>query len=275
MSRTLDIINDARLVLADPNKTRWSDERLLALLNTAQIEIATKANLIKRTVTLSVLKNKNTYDLPDDIIFLERAYYDGKPLRMVDYKQVDNLGRDRVAARPTHIVFNKHPRNQIVLYPTPADSSTEPLDLPKEIVGVATDLSEIDVKIYDKIGIITDIKAENLEVHVESPFGGISDVLVVMYPLEIYYVAEPAKILDFEQEPEISPVCDKAMKMYIIAAALLDDMDTQSRTNAQVYMTLYNDALADIRKQSALDYVNTLPQVETNSYNGVFEWPAR
>lgn len=275
MSRTLDILNDARLVLADPNKTRWSDERLLALLNTAQIELATKANLIKRTITLSVLKGQNTYDLPDDIIFLERAYYNGVPLRMADYKQVDNLNRDRVSAVPTHIIFNKHPRNQVVIWPTPSETSTEPLQLPKEILGVATDLQDINVKIYDKIGIITDILADNLKVEVDSPFGGVSDVEVVMYPLEVYYVAEPAKILDFQQDPEISPVCDKALKLYIVAAALLDDMDTQSRTNAQAYMTLYNDALADIRKQSSLDYVNTLPQVETNSYNGVFEWPSR
>lgn len=274
MTRTQSIIEDARLTLADPDKTRWSDERLLALLNVAQNEIATKAQLIKRTVLLPVFKGQANYVLPDDVIWIERAYYDGKPLRLLDYKVVDNLSRDRVGV-PTSIVFNKHPYNEVVLYPKPSNNSEAYVKLSDEIVGVATDIEELGVKIFDANGIITDLEAENLEVEVDSPYGGISDVYQILYPLEIYYIAEPKKITSLDEDPEIGPTCDKALKLYIIFSALFDDMDTQNRQSASVYAQYYNDALNDIKKFASRDHVSTITQLETNPYNGVFEWPHR
>lgn len=274
MSRSQNIIDEARLTLADPDKTRWSDQRLLALLNTAQNEIATKCSLIKRTVILSVFKGQATYVLPDDIIWLERAYYDGKPLRMLDYKSVDNCNRDREGV-PSAIIFNKHPQNQIVLYPKPTTTAEAQIKLPDEILGVATDLAELNTKIYDKYGIITDIEAPNLEIEVDSQFGGINEIHQVLYPLEVYYVAEPKKVMSLDEDPEIGPTCDKALKLYIVSAALLDDMDTQNRQNAAVYAQYYNDALNDIKKHAARDHINQISQIETNPYNGVFEWPLR
>lgn len=274
MSRAQSIIDDARLTLADPDKTRWSDLRLLSLLNVAQIEVATKASLVKRTVVLPVFKGQAEYVLPDDIIWLERAYYDGKPLRMLDYRSIDTMNRDK-EGQPSAMIFNKHPRNHIVLYPKPTISSESPIKLPNDILGVATDIEELGVQIRDKYGIITDIVAENLEVEVDSIYGGISGVKQILYPLEVYYIAEPRKIRTLDEDPEISPVCDKALKLYIIAAALLDDMDTQNKQSAAVFTQYYNDALNDIKKHASRDYVSSITQVETNSYNGVFEWPIR
>lgn len=274
MSRSQNIIDEARLTLADPDKTRWSDQRLLALLNTAQNEIATKCQLIKRTVILPVFKGQAIYVLPDDIIWLERAYYDGKPLKMLDYKSVDNFNRDREGV-PSAIIFNKHPQNQVVLYPKPNTTSESPVKLPDEILGVATDLEELGVRIYDKYGIITDLQADNLEVEVDSPFGGISEIYQILYPLEVYYVAEPKKIETLDEDPEIGPTCDKALKLYIVSAALFDDMDTQNRQSAAIYVQYYNDALADIKKHASRDHINQITQIETNPYNGVFEWPIR
>lgn len=274
MSRAQQIIDEARLTLADPDKSRWSDQRLLMLLNVAQVEIASKAFLVKRTVTLPVFKGQASYVLPDDIIWLERAYYNSAPLRMLDYRQVDVLNKKREGV-PTAMLFNKHPRNHIVLYPTPSVTVTSPVTIPNNILGVATDLTDIDIKIYDQYGIITDIVAENLEVTADSPFGGISEIKQVMKPLEVYYVAEPKKIESLDEDPEISPVCDKALKLYVISAALLDDMDTQNKNNAAVFMQYYTDALNDIIKHSSRDYVSSINQVETNPYNGVFEWPPR
>lgn len=274
MSRSQNIIDEARLTLADPDKTRWSDQRLLALLNTAQNEIATKCQLIKRTVILPVFKGQATYVLPDDIIWLERAYYDGKPLRMLDYKSVDNFNRDREGV-PSAIIFNKHPQNQVVLYPKPNTTSESLVKLPDEILGVATDLEELGVRIYDKYGIITDLQADNLEVEVDSLYGGISEIYQILYPLEVYYVAEPKKIETLDEDPEIGPTCDKALKLYIVSAALFDDMDTQNRQSAAIYVQYYNDALADIKKHSSRDHINQITQIETSPYNGVWEWPIR
>ena len=274
MSRSQNIIDEARLTLADTDKTRWSDQRLLALLNTAQNEIATKCQLIKRTVILPVFKGQATYVLPDDIIWLERAYYNGQPLRMLDYKSVDNFNRDREGV-PSAIIFNKHPQNQVVLYPKPMTTSESQIDLPDDILGVATDIEELGVKIYDNYGIITDLQADNLEVEVDTPYGGISEIFQILYPLEIYYVAEPKKIETIDEDPEIGPTCDKALKLYVVFGALMDDMDTQNRQSAAVYAQYYNDALNDIKKHASRDHVNTITQIETNPYNGVFEWPMR
>ena len=81
--------------------------------------------------------------------------------------------------------------------------------------------------------------------------------------------------MSLDEDPEIGPTCDKALKLYIVSAALLDDMDTQNRQNAAVYAQYYNDALNDIKKHAARDHINQISQIETNPYNGVFEWPLR
>lgn len=276
MNRTRQIIAAVRSVLADVNKTRWSDDILLQFLSEAQIHLAGYARLLKRTVSIPVFAEQDTYDLPDDLIVIERAYYDGNYLELVDYRVLESEGVINTKGKPKYIVFNKHPRLQIKLFPCPDKSSIEQyLSLDSDILGIPTDLTTENIKVYEKYGLITDIISKELELETNSKYGVITDIKEVINILQVYYHSIPKVLTSLDDELEIAPVCDKALRYHVIMTALLADMDTQNRQSAALYAQLYSEAEKAILQDASKDYMSTAEQIETNYFNGVFEWPIR
>ena len=63
-TRIADILTRARDSLADPNKERWSDDRLLRLLDEGQKHFAREAKLLKATSIINLFPDQATYTLP-------------------------------------------------------------------------------------------------------------------------------------------------------------------------------------------------------------------
>ena len=274
MSRVETILSSVRTTLADPNKTRWTDDALLQFLTDAQSELAEKCRLIKRTIEIPVFANQDTYSLPNDVIAVERVYYDGKPLRLIDYKVIDSLTIRKSSNSPLYVVFNKHPRLQIQVFPAPTqDSQEQYLSLDSDLIGIASEVE--NMQIPESYGIITDIIGKNIEVESDSNYGIITDIKQVVNILEVYYHALPAAVTSLDSELEVAPACDKALKYHIIMNAYLADSDAQNRSSAAVYANIYDTAAKAILQDASQDYMSEITQVETNYMNGVFEWPLR
>jgi len=68
MGRIADILTRVRDSLSDPDADRWSDARLLRLIDEAQKDIATKNKLLRTTVNIQLFIDKNIYDLPSEAV---------------------------------------------------------------------------------------------------------------------------------------------------------------------------------------------------------------
>ena len=121
MSRISDILIRARDTLADPTGQRWSDERLLRLIDEAQKDICRRAKLLRTKQDIGIYNGKATYDLPDDLLLLDRILLKGKVLPLQSHLQLDkksdNWEEDK--GYPVLAIYDKQSRKKIKLYPIP------------------------------------------------------------------------------------------------------------------------------------------------------------
>ena len=93
MSRISNILTRARDSLVDHDKQRWSDDRLLRLVDEAQKDIARHSKLLKGTYTFALAVDEPMYTLPEDVWLLTRATFDDCEIQLASYDQMDEYGR--------------------------------------------------------------------------------------------------------------------------------------------------------------------------------------
>jgi len=102
-TRIVNILTRVRDTLADPNKTRWSDERLLRLLDEAQQDVAKQSQLLKGTYDLSLVIGQAEYDLPEDLWLITRATFDDYEIPLKSYDKMDEEAAKYSLARSSSL----------------------------------------------------------------------------------------------------------------------------------------------------------------------------
>ncbi|EGP7953235.1 hypothetical protein I0O82_001223 [Campylobacter jejuni] len=154
MSRVSDIISAARYSLADPDGDRWSDSRLLQLINDAQKTIAKRGRLLRNSITFDIELGKSEVNLPNDFQALDTALYADKLLNLIDTFTLDNNASkwyDKVGT-PRYVVTDMNNKGVIKLYPKP-DISDNLLITFIHANGKDYSYSNIieDIKVIDKL----------------------------------------------------------------------------------------------------------------------------
>ena len=93
MSRIESILTRARDSLADHAKQRWTDARLLRLVDEAHKDIARHSKLLKGTYDIALSTDIHTYELPDDVHLITRAAYDNCEIALVSYDTMDEQAK--------------------------------------------------------------------------------------------------------------------------------------------------------------------------------------
>lgn len=267
MTRVENIISRARVTLSDPHKSRWSDTMLLALLNEAQVDMATKARLLTKVVEVPVFSGVSSYGLPDNFISMETAFYchensqtNLKLTSLLDIQKQPNW--QSLSGNPSSIIFNIDNRLEFRLFPTP--SGVDDVIDTKEVVGGI--VSGEGLNIDNPYGVVTNIDIDDI---VQSQqYGIVTNVKVSNSSVKLFYKSMPKKVTALEDDLEIAPTCDQGLKYYIVAMALRDDMDSMNRAVAREELALYAAEVHRVSWDSATDYVtNDMKHVETR-YNG-------
>lgn len=107
-TRIENIITRARDTLADPGAQRWSDDRLVRLVNEAQEDIAKQSRLLKGQATLTMEVGKHTYDLPSDIWLLTRATFNFCPIKLYSYDNMDEYARKEILSDSNYTEWERH-----------------------------------------------------------------------------------------------------------------------------------------------------------------------
>jgi hypothetical protein len=88
-TRIADILTRARDSLADPKKERWSDDRLLRLLDEGQKDFARQCKLLKTTSLQPVVPNQAEFTLPSDCWLITRVQYADKAITLMSHEALD------------------------------------------------------------------------------------------------------------------------------------------------------------------------------------------
>lgn len=99
MSRVSQIISKARYTLADVEAQRWSNDRLLQLVNEAHEDIAIRTELIKASYNIYLRPGIANYDLPTDVWSIRRVTYNNSPLVLTSYDAIDSVTAGTLSAQ--------------------------------------------------------------------------------------------------------------------------------------------------------------------------------
>lgn len=149
MATLEELIGHARLRLDDVAEPYlWSDEELTQYINEAEREACVRAKFIQDKTTLAVCKlslldNKEWYDLRPEVIEVYAAFYNGKRLHQMNEQDLSDLTRTGV---PTHYIVAGQ---QIRVYPLNTEAAVLTINvyrLPLEDMADDSDEPEIPVE---------------------------------------------------------------------------------------------------------------------------------
>lgn len=138
LSRVRQILFDARRVLADPDKQRWSDKDLLAFLNEGLIDFCTKTRILRKKSKITLTTNEALFDLPEDCWQVLRVTYKNGVLPIVTREELDTKPLPNYLAawrpgpnwaddtgKPLAVLFDMLDFHQGELYPVPGPEEEE------------------------------------------------------------------------------------------------------------------------------------------------------
>lgn len=252
MGRVSTVIDNARAILADPNKTRWSDTRLLSLYNQCLIDIVIQTNLLNGKAFVEIESNINTYRLPDEVLQINRVQYLDKKISIISHDQMDQkdaLWETRVGTELEYAVTNLLNAGTFKIYPRITDTTMDYIDS-NSPYGIIIDVTTFD-DIYNIPGI------ENL-----------NDIPKYMI---IYYSKIPNIVaLDtIDTDLQFSKAWDNALIHYIVGMSLRDDGDAQNRAFGNEEITIYGSTITNIMNRVSTNF--TMDIESTVSYRGFIQ----
>lgn len=314
-TRIENILTRARDTLADPDKERWTDDRLLRLVDEAQRDIAKQTQILKSDYTFVLEIGVAEYTLPDNVWLITRASTESYEIRLFSYDRMDeetrkiqlsrtysDYQRERDHGYSTNvypgryiwetdtgsdiqrIIYDNRNINTIRVYPIPNEDialndytfeNAGPVTfVGDELYGCVTALtgssSDEDYTFDSIYGCVTSLFDPQVTQESIDTYGVVTAIADSAKSVTLYYIRIPDTITSVDDVPETPPMFDEAIKHYIIANALRDDLDVQYRDMAAESMTLYNRELQVVQMTNSTDSTRNANNY-TTTYRGGFE----
>lgn len=307
-TRIETIITKSRYTLADVNKERWSDDRLLSLLSDAYQDIASHTELLKATVDIPLVPNQAEYLLPADAYLILRASVAGSPISLSTHERFDELSTKRIltdrsqyesdyvysggdfdnrsliswqddtGSEVTAIITDKLNPDLVRVYPIPNEdiaSSAYTFEnanivsfVGDEVLGVVTGID--DYTFDSPFGLASSFFDPNIDNEIyDSVFGVVTNVAETDSFVRIQYISVPEELTTVEDILRIPSMWDKALRYYIIAHAYDDDYDTRNQEKSAKHLALYERELQTAEKSNERDHTRAANNPST--YRTVFE----
>lgn len=289
MTRIADILLRARDTLADPNKERWSDPRLIRLIDEGQRDIAKHTRVLKSETTVTPLDGIATYQLPDDVWLLTRAAFQDCVIPFNSHEEMDSLVRTQqlsstypdvyssygstvsdfslvdycweaeTGTEIAALIYDRRMPNTIKMFPIPTGAAFDVADN----LGLAT---SIDGHEFNSVyGVVTDVQGSEVK-----PIFGVT-VAGEQFTgtVRLWYIQMPDALVDENSTLQLPSMWDVALKHYVIANAFDDDYDEKSLGKSQKALQYYERELGVIKKTEAQDGVRSSKHQST--YRGGFQ----
>jgi hypothetical protein len=279
MSRIAKLIKDIRSELADPDKSRWSDSRLITVLSQAQIDLAYATRVLIKRKVIPVVSGQSEYFIDEDAEVILRAYNEQGAIEFVSQFEMDDFkaGWESVYGPAVEkIVYDILTPNRIVLYPTPqlatgADVYTfEAGDsnnyVGGELLGVVSSID--NYSFTSPFGVVSKLSQPGVEDVFDTPFGLVTAISESTGTLKVQYAKRPAELTSMDSVLELSSSFDEALLRLSCSKALTADYDTKANALADKHYQLYLVQLNRLKSNKAHNQVkgNNARTIQRNPY---------
>lgn len=304
-TRIENILTRARDTLADPNASRWTDDRLLRILDEGHKDLAKQTKILKGQHTILVEFGVHTYTLPDNLWLITRAAYADAEIELVSYDSMDKRAdQERVGRRPQHhhtrgyssnedynslwtldegseitaLVYDNRNLHDIRVYPIPGlgiadhnyefvNGGTTEFD-GDEMYGVIADIT--DYTFESPFGLLAQLYDPQVQVESSDTYGVVTYIDEANRALHVWYIRIPDTLSSVNDELETPTMFDTALKHYVVGHAFRDDLDVQYRDMAAESIRLYGRELELAQETNRSDGTRN-PGIYRSTYRGAFE----
>ena len=191
MSRIDNILLRVRDTLSDPDGERWSDGRLLRLIDDAQKAIALQANLLRTSSEVNLVRGQAVYDLPADAHRIIRVVDAQGKIPTKSHQWADtHFGADwakHYGDGVKAIIYDKLDPGLIKVYPKPLEGI-----LKAELANLYGFVSEYaDYEVPSLYGVLTDVIDGLTTVVTNGSYGLVGDVIVE--PVDLIGIPGPTE----------------------------------------------------------------------------------
>lgn len=233
-----DVIKSARFMLSDTATQRWTDERLLALLNDGLTDIAKTTILFIDTVYVELINDQTDYDFSSFAVKIVRVEYEDKPLALSSFSEMDKkspLWQQAEGEKLKAYLLDKQREANIKVYPKLKNAN----------------LANVDFG--GNYGIITGVTYSDLQLNVSDTLGDLGAVAEDGF-IKVFYVRKHPKVTDLTDTLYVSSVAEEPLAHFITGRALRDNQDTQNRTLGNEEINLYKQQLSEYSMEKAKNF---------------------
>jgi hypothetical protein len=241
-----DILSDARYTLSDTAKTRWTDARLLALLNDALIDCAKNTSIFVENIFYVVQDLVVDIDMSDYILKTLRVEYLDEPIPFYSFEEMDakygSLWQHDTGSKVLAIVYDKQRNGIFKQYPIVENAQNQYIEY-NSLYGITTDISYSDILpiVGGSYGDLAPIPPEAL--------------------LKFYYVRRHAKLTAIADTLYIDDLLRTPLAKYVTGMALRDNQDAQNRAMGNEELKFYYAMVEEYSIQKSEVYVRAQHEV--------------
>ena len=269
-TRIEKILSNARLTLADPNKERWDDATLVAILDEAQVDFCQQTQMLHERINVPIFANNPYFELPDNCWQLTRVLYENHPIPLVTHQELDSNNAydwEILKGKPAAIIYDRANMLEGKVYPIPDDRFRAEQDI--GYLGITT--SAEGATLLNTYGVVTDVVDSNsVDIQYDMLFGVVSNFRLedIISYLKCYFLNNPADLVDVTSTLSTPSMYDTALKFYVCGQAFMNDIDTGYQQKGGDQMRIYERHITNAKKDSAHDFTRA-GQFETMYRSGV------
>jgi len=249
-----DIVQLVRRRLGDTRKERWTDEQLILYTSLGQNDICVFTNFYKRIVLQPIYEGTTIYDLPKDVLRVERVEFAGYNVPMYSRNNLDDGN-----VRYPLVIKDDLPYGTLEFRLTDQGPGIFPdfEQFMEDAYGVTSDFDWL--KLEDMYGVVSDIT------NIEPP----EDLPERVGYYTLFYSAVPDVLYSLTDELVLPDIWLSTLLHYVSGMALQDDNDAANIERGELELRKYQRLLAEIFKTSAKDFTTNVKDKMTTKYRRI------
>jgi len=264
-------ISKVRRRVGDVNKNKFTDGRIIDIINEGLEDIGKKAYVKKKTLTLPITPYQRKLTIPDsDFIKLKRVRVDNTDIEILSLEELDDrYGKweEEIGSNLIALGFDKQNIRELTLYPLLDETKSEYQSL-NNSNSLLIDIPNVQADtVY---GLITSIEVENVvepeNVYDEEELAGYEPIINLsdtFIAIELSYYAMPTEVTTVEDTLDIDDTFITTLLFYVSGLLLLDDNRTESIQRGQIFVQRYAAELQKDKVRNSNSYQDiSYPEVE-------------
>lgn len=252
------LINRIRPKIGDKNSNKWTDARIIEVINEGLEDLAKHANIKYTDKTYPVLPYQRKLIIDDDkFLRLKRVRIDNEDITFTTFEKLDKTTsrwEEKTGEKLEALIYNNQNIRELTLYPLLTETATDYQSLNEndrlliDVPGVTQDDVYGLVTGFDLEDIITPENIYDPDFTEYQPITHISDVFI---NINIQYYSTPQEVEEVTDIVDFDESYKNTLVYYVSGVLLIEDSRTENKQTGAGYLQKYNkDIKVDIGRNS-------------------------